>query len=83
MPADDVPHLVAELTAQLRAVRAFHVADPLRVDSHQFWPGEIERNADCNRAEVHAPFVGEVEVRSEAADAGPVPIALVARTVKV
>src|SRR5262245_31567437 len=57
----DVPHLVTEIAKDVRAVESFDVPDLLAVQRREIGMGEVERNADDDGAEWHAPFGREVK----------------------
>src|SRR5690606_1654748 len=65
----DVPHLVPQVAQDVRAAEALDVADLLAVELGQLRPREIERDANRDGAERHAPFSREIEARRDLRDA--------------
>src|SRR6185503_1349631 len=66
---DDVAHLVAQVAKDVRAVESFDVADLLAVQGREIGMRQIERNADDDRAERHAPFGRQVKAGHDAQSA--------------
>ncbi len=66
---DDVTHLVAQVPQDVGAIEAFDVADLFAMQLRELRSSEIERNADDDGAERHAPFGREVKARHELRDA--------------
>src|SRR5688572_6102746 len=61
----DMAHLVAQVAKDVRAVESLDVPDLLAMQSREIGMRQIERNADHDRAERHAPFGRQVKARHD------------------
>ena len=61
----DVAHLVAQVAQDVGAVEPFDVPDLLAMQRREIGMSEIERNADDDGAERHAPFGRQVKTRHD------------------